>query len=151
MPGLASTTLRDAILTITDPTAPGWGGWPADTAAVQARWAAACRTYFAAMLTPSVAPGGHDAAEVAFRAAFTPAAGMTGLASAFAAYTATLATFPVAPQVVVPPAGVPPLAALVLPPTATPGPPATAIAGAVDTWARTGTWAVPPGAAAPWA
>lgn len=144
---LLPTDLRDAILEITDPSDPGWTGFPATLDAVRTRWAGAARAYFEGLAAPAVIAGTHATAEAAMKGAMlamTPAALVTGLdayAAAIVAGAAAVGVTAVAPPVsVVLPA---------LPPTTDPVTPATALAATIDTWARTGTWTTG-GPPAPW-
>lgn len=148
---LNPVTLQDQILRITGAGRPEHEGFPADEAAVAARWSGALRAYFAEVVVPSVLPVGLDAAREAMQArmlADLALGGPAALVNGIVAFGAALAGVALTPVAVPPPA--PPMLPA-LPPTSDPMPPAAALAAAVHAWALTGTVVPPPaGPAIPW-
>jgi hypothetical protein len=135
---LNSGTLLAAILVTTDPSNPGFLGWPPGPDAVRERWSGVALAYFGGLVAPAVVPGTHAAAAAAMAAAMGLPLGPAALVNGLAAYAATVAAGAVPGVVATPPPA--PVTLPALPPTADALAPALALATVIDAWARTGTW-----------
>lgn len=144
---LLSPLLVEAILRMTDKDRSDFVGFPATYAEAGVNWARAARSYFEAAAFPPLPPPIHDLAESAMSSqiasTLTASLGLAGavaIPAGFAVYAAAMAAGSLG--LAVAPAGLFVMPAL--PPVNDPVTPATAIAGAVDAWVKTGT-SIPPG------
>lgn len=126
---LNPNTMRDGILGIV-------ASFPPTQAAAKVAWADACAGYFAEQAAPPWGVPALDAGKAAFIAALDPL-DKPGLQDAFLAFAVAMCLFPPVDWIAIPPPI--PLVLPDLPPTFDPVTPATAVAAAVDLWARLGT------------
>lgn len=126
---LNPNTLRDAILGIS-------ASFPPTEAAAKLAFANAFALYFAEQVAPPWEAGALAAAQAAFVAALDPF-DKPHLDDAITAFAVALCLVPPVDWVAIPPPV--PMVLPALPPTFDPVTPATAVAAAVDLWARLGT------------
>ncbi|APU88894.1 hypothetical protein Rctr197k_075 [Virus Rctr197k] len=156
---LSVATMTTEVLRLTDATRGDFVGFPAvvvggvvdlpaTNALVAANWAGAARRFFSEIVVPVVVPTAFLTGEAAFQAAMFALMGPPGLydpgaalAAGFSAFAVVIAASAVVPVAVPPPA---PLTLTPGVPTADPVGPATNLATAVFTWAKTGLYGVPP-------
>jgi len=156
---LALATLEDAIRSIIDRDFDDFDGFPGSDEEVGERWTEAIRVYFAEMVSPPFLPEHHETAAAEMRTAMVgagvppvgdaPAPGPTIVPTAITLYASTLA--PLASLVGFA-ATPPPLPAPFVPAGGPSHAVATALATALDAWARTGLQApLPASPSSPWA
>ena len=148
---LLQATLFSSVLRRTDQDAEDFVGFPATFVDAGNSWAAVATEYYREAINPPLATV-TSVGEAAFTAAFVPiassgalGAGLTALDAGFAAYVVAVAgavTGVVPGSITVPPVGQPGIASTFIVPTADPVVPANTFATLVDTWSRTGTYAV---------
>lgn len=152
---LLPLTLQNELRRFTDMASPTFEAFPVGAQETAQRWAGAVRAYFLEMITPTILPGIHSAAEQAMIGSMVgliqpvPGVAAAALTAGLAAFTGVLVGGAAPPQVVVPPPA--PFVAPPFPPTTDGLTAALTMALTIDLWARTGTWAIPPAAPAPWA
>lgn len=163
---LDPTVLIDAILRLTDRSRADWVGLPtvlngdgtvnipATHAVTAGNWANVAVEYFGGIVVPVVLPAVHALARSAFENAMLPVlngggpiAGFVALQAGFTAYAAALIGGVVPPGVALPPTT--PLVITPGPPTVDPTPAAVSMAAAIDAWARTGLYGIPPATPVP--
>lgn len=159
---LLNATLLNATLDLVDSQRSSFVGWPDSIATAAQNWAGVATRYFDEAVNPPLATASPITAETAFVAVVTstvvspmsPTA-FIALDSAFTAYVTTRAALVVQltpGSAVVPPAGLPGLAATTFAPTSDASVFANVFTSIIDTWSRRGTWTpnVAAGASFPW-
>lgn len=150
---LSKDALKDSLRVIIDKEYPEFSGFPTSSAAVGLAWGNALNQYFKdAAIPPGITDARLNAAKAAFAAIFQPSATLQNalllFPTAMTAYATALIALPAPiPGALIPPA---PLVLVLPAPTNTAEVAANAIATLVDTWARTGTYTVPPAGPVPW-